>query len=120
MQYLLSVIFAGLLVTAQTSWKLGVDNVGSPFKSDLTILSAIRFLFSPLVLAGMVLYIVATLLYMYLLSRYEFSLVQSLAIPLSLIFSIVVAVSFFDEHLTLVNYAGLLIVVVGLVLVSLR
>ncbi len=120
MKYPLSLLFAVLLVAAQSSWKVAVDSSKSPFHTDLTLHSVARFVFSPLVLLGMFIYALALLLYMYLLSKYQFSFIQSMAIPLSLIFSILVAVAFFNEHLILVNYAGLVLIVFGIVLITLR
>lgn len=120
MRYILSFVFAALLVIAQSSWKVAVNASHSPFKTGLSVHSALRFVLSPLVILGIALYAVAMLLYMYLLSKYQFSFIQSLAIPVSLLFSIAVAVSFFGESLSYVNYLGLLFIVVGIVLITLR
>lgn len=109
-----------MLVAAQSSWKLAVDNPQSPFNSSVSIATLGRFIFSPLVIFGIVIYALAVLLYMYLLSKYQFNLVQSLAIPASLIFSIIVAVTFFGESLSTTNYFGLFFIVLGIVLVTLR
>jgi drug/metabolite transporter (DMT)-like permease len=118
MQYVLSFIFASLLVAAQSSWKVAVGAETSPFKHGFTLVSTLHFVFSPLVILGAVIYAVATALYMYLLSKYQFSHVQSLSIPLSLIVSIVAATVFFDDKLSIVNYFGLALVVTGIVLIT--
>ena len=70
-------------------------------------------------MGGILLYAIATLLYLYLLSRYKFTIVQSLAIPLSLIFSIFVATTFFNDSLSVLNYTGLLAVLIGVLLITL-
>lgn len=108
-----------MLVAAQSCWKLAVNAEHSPFQNQLNASSIIKFALSPLVIAGLVIYAAATLLYMYLLSRYKFSLIQSLAIPLSLLFSIGVAVIFFGDHLTIINYIGLVFIVAGIVFMTL-
>lgn len=120
MQYILSLLFASLLVAAQSSWKVAVNSDGNPFNRTLSLISVIKFMFTPLVLMGIALYLMATLLYFYLLSKYRFSMVQSIAIPMSLIFSLMVATAFFGEQLSLINFIGLILVVAGIVLLTLR
>jgi len=120
MQYILSIIFAVLLVVAQSSWKHAVGAADTPFKTGFSLDSVVRFAVSPFVILGMLIYLAAIFLYMYLLSKYEFSFVQSIAIPLSLVFSMIVATALFGESLSLVNYVGLVVVVFGIVLITTR
>lgn len=120
MQYILSLVFAAMLVVAQTSWKRAVDAAQSPFHGNLSVSTFVRFIFSPLVLLGIVIYALAVFLYMYLLSKYQFSLIQSMVIPTSLIFSIFVAVTLFGESLSYVNYSGLFFIVLGIVLINMH
>ncbi|HJQ09263.1 MAG TPA: hypothetical protein VJ836_07330 [Candidatus Saccharimonadales bacterium] len=120
MQYLFSIVFALLLVLAQSCWKLSVDAHKGVFDGTITIAKAIGFVFSPLTIFGVVVYVVATVCYMFMLSKYQFSMIQATAIPLSLIFSVMVATIFFHDHLTLVNLCGIALIAAGLVLLSLR
>lgn len=114
MIYILSIIFASLLVLAQTSWKIGVDltktsNATLGVKQVFSALLSLNFIF------GAFIYVVATLLYLYLVSKYKFSTVQTLAIPLSLIFSILVSSTVFNEHITQKTILGVIIIVIGII-----
>jgi uncharacterized membrane protein len=120
MRYLLPMLFAAMLVVAQSCWKHAVGLAGSPFKDETSVYAVVRFVLSPWVIAGALLYVAGIGLYMHLLAKYEFSFVQALVIPLSLIFSIVIAVSFFGEQLSVLNYIGLVVIVAGIVLLTLR
>ncbi len=120
MQYFLSMVFASILVTAQSCWKLAADSTLSSSSDSLTIGSIARLALSAMFIIGALLYMIAVGIYMYLLSNYDFSLIQSMTIPLSLLVSIFVAVVFFNEKLYIANYIGLFFVTVGIVLLSRR
>lgn len=120
MQYLFTLLFATLLVIAQSSWKVFVDRHKELFSDGIQITKLIPALFSFYFLVGLIIYVVATLLYMYMLSRYSFSMVQGLAIPLTLIFSMVVAVVFFGDRLTVINITGIALIALGIVLLVLN
>ena len=121
MRYIGTIILAVVLVVAQSCWKLAVDHHASVFSGHgLTVSKVLGFVFTPLTLLGGVLYAVATALYMYLLSRYNFSFVQAMSLPLVLLFSVTVATVFFGDRLSLINFVGAAIIVVGIVLFTLR
>ena len=121
MQYIFSIIFAGLLVTAQSCWKLSVGRNAELFSGHGFGLSKLlNFAFAPLTLAGILLYVIATGLYMYLLSKYQFSTVQAMVITLSLLLSVGIAVAFFGDRLGVVNFLGVGLIVVGIVLINVR
>ncbi|HSX34369.1 MAG TPA: hypothetical protein VLF62_01875 [Candidatus Saccharimonadales bacterium] len=120
MRYIATIALALLLVTAQTCWKLAVNGHTALFSGNVTFGKLLGFIFSPLTLLGMVLYVVATGLYMVLLSRYNFSFVQAMVIPLSLLFSLLVATTFFHDHLSVINMVGAAIIVAGIILFTLR
>jgi len=120
MRYIATIVLALLLVTAQSCWKLAVNGHTALFAGNVTLGKLVSFVFSPLTLLGMVLYVVATGLYMVLLSRYNFSFVQAMVIPLSLVFSVSIATIFFHDHLSIVNIIGMAVIVVGIILFTLR
>jgi drug/metabolite transporter (DMT)-like permease len=120
MRYIATIVLALLLVTAQSCWKLAVGGHTALFAGNISFGKVLGFIFSPLTLVGMVLYVAATGLYMVLLSRYNFSFVQAMVIPLSLVFSVSIATIFFHDHLSIVNIVGLAIIVVGIILFTLR
>lgn len=120
MRYIATIVLALLLVTAQSCWKLAVSGHTALFAGNITFGKLVEFVFSPLTLLGMVLYVVATGLYMVLLSRYNFSFVQAMVIPLSLVFSVSIATIFFHDHLSVVNIIGMAVIVIGIILFTLR
>jgi drug/metabolite transporter (DMT)-like permease len=121
MRFVATIILAMLLVAAQTCWKLAVDGHTGLFAAHgLSVSKVLGFVFAPFTLLGAALYVVATGLYMFLLSRYQFSFVQAMSIPLSLLFSVGVAAAFFHDHLSLVNVLGAAVIVAGIVLFTLR
>ncbi|HSX16790.1 MAG TPA: hypothetical protein VLH86_01675 [Patescibacteria group bacterium] len=120
-QYVLGLFFAGLLVVAQSCWRTAVSSHTALFSGQgLTVSKVIAFAFAPLTLLGIVLYVLATALYMYMLSRYHFSAVQGIVLAFSLILSITIAVVFFHERLTLVNIIGVALLLGGITLLNLR
>jgi drug/metabolite transporter (DMT)-like permease len=106
--FLLVLLNITLLVTGQTLWKLGIPK-GTPLNSVGKI---IMVMFSPWVMAGLALYVVATVIWIYLLSKLPLSLLypmQSLAYVAAVIVSIVV----FHEHVSLMRWIGVAIILVG-------
>ncbi len=120
MLYALSIIFALLLVTAQSLWKVAVTHQETVATNAHILKKLSGLLTSPLFIVGAVIYVIATLLYFYLLSKYQYSFIQMLVIPLSLVFSITSARIFFSENLQLINYIGIAVIVIGIILVSLK
>lgn len=119
MFYLSGLIFALLLVGGQTFYKLAVDNVG--FELSLSFIFSRRmldFLFSWQFLVGVVLYLLATALNFWMLSKFKFSSFQGLAIPLGLVFSFIAGAWFFKDQISVVNIIGLGIIISGVVLAT--
>lgn len=117
MTYVLSGIVALMLVAGQLLWKLGIERTEGGLSSSLLMSREVfSFIFSPFILGGFAVYILATVLYMYLLGRYDYSVIQSLVIPLSLIFAYIVAGLFFKERILTINIIGVAIIVVGVIL----
>lgn len=87
MIYLLLILNILLLVCGQTLWKIGLKNKTLAFTFD----SIINLIFNPYILCGVLLYGVATLIWLYILSNSDLSLVyplQSLCYVLALFVSI--------------------------------
>ncbi len=119
MQYIIAVTLAALLVAGQACWRVASASHAALFAGHgITFSKVLGFVFSPLTLLGTVLYVVATVMYMFLLSRYHFSTIQGMLVALSLIFSVLIAVVFFHERLSMVNIAGMVLLLVGIWLVN--
>lgn len=108
-------VMAGLLVLAQALWgtviKQGSALTGTYGQIFVNLVSNWRMW------AGAAIYIVATLLYFYMLSKLKFFSVQIAMTALSIIFSTLLSIVVFGEKPNLINYAGILLVFIGIVLV---
>ena len=101
-----------LLVAGQVLFRLGVD--GKNFGS---ILETINVLFTPIVVAGLSIYVLSTMLWLYVLTRVPISQAYpmlALAYPIMLVF----ARYLFSEEVSLIRWIGAIIICVGVVLIA--
>jgi drug/metabolite transporter (DMT)-like permease len=107
-----------LLVCAQTIWAIGVKRhhvmSGSPPQIAVNLLTSLH------IWAGTGLYIIATLLHLFLLSQLRFFSVTVSVTAMAVVLSTLSSVLIFKEQFNLLNIAGALLVVVGIPLVLLR
>jgi len=108
MLYVLGVIIAIQIALGQYFFKLAVDKVGVSFKLAM----------SPYLWVGLVAYAIGTAVDLYLLSRYQFSTVQALTIPLILILAFTTGVIFFHDKPSALNLVGLGVLIVGILLAT--
>jgi drug/metabolite transporter (DMT)-like permease len=115
MIYILTAITALLLVSGQSLWKMAASNLdkGSPLVQSL-----FKVLFTPQFLMGAFLYIIATLIYVWLFSKYNYSVVQLSLISFSILLSSAIAILFFKETFSIINYIGVIILIAGLILAT--
>ena len=108
----LSLIFANiiLLVLGQTLWKLGLDKVGFSF----TLSGIIKTIFTPLVFLGLCVYIVATVIWFYVLSKTEISTAYPLQ-SLCYVLAALVGIFVFRENVSAVKWIGLFMISVLLI-----
>jgi len=106
--YLLVLVNVVLLVSGQTLWKLGIPS-DAPLNS---LGKVIMVMFSPWVIAGLALYVVATVIWIYLLSRLPLSLLYPLQ-SLAYVAAVVVSIFVFHEHVSLMRWIGVAIILVG-------
>lgn len=107
-------VMAGLLVTAQALWG-SVIKAGALNGSLLTIF--INLATNWKMILGAVIYIVATLIYFYMLSKLKFFSVQITMTALSIIFSVALSIIIFSEKPTPINFLGIATVFIGILLV---
>jgi drug/metabolite transporter (DMT)-like permease len=108
---------AVMVVAAQSLWakqvrSLEIDRVG-----DLWSSHTIFTLFSARMLGGAVLYAVGGVLYIYLLSRFGFVLVQATVIAGALLLAPLAAALFLDQPVSALQLAGLVFLLAGLGLI---
>ena len=101
-----------LLLTGQILWKLGVCDLKS-----ITVQSLLACILSPLILSGLVLYGIATIIWLILLSREQFSIIYPLQ-SLSYILGVVAASTLFKEQIPLTRWLGVIVIIIGAFLIT--
>ena len=107
--FLLILVNTLLLVTGQFLWKYGLEQRDIQFSS---IQSILRMLLSPYILAGLTLYGVATILWLFILTKVQLSVAYPFQ-SLAYLFAIIGAYFFFGESITLMKVLGVLIIIIG-------
>ncbi|EJY56029.1 hypothetical protein URH17368_1422 [Alicyclobacillus hesperidum URH17-3-68] len=101
-----------LLVGGQTLWKYGLQH------RDLTdIRSIVVAMFSPWVIAGIVLYVVATVIWIFLLNKLSLSLLYPLQ-SLAYVLAILVSMFVFHEHIPALRWVGVGVILAGVALIA--
>ena len=116
MYFILILINTLVLVSGQFLWKFGMQRSTGGFES---LAGIIRLFLSPYVLSGLAMYGVATVLWLFILSRVPLSLaypIQSLAY----IIAVVGAYYVFHEPLSAAKIAGCVLILAGVTLIGLK
>ena len=108
---------ATFIVGGQALWKLAVMNATKQDVSLVTIHGAFKVLTSWQLLLGVLVYGVATVAYILLLSKYKYFQIQSLVVGSSLIFTLLLSSFAFNEPASLVNVVGVVLIVSGALLI---
>lgn len=112
MNYLLLIINIILLVSGQMLWKVGVAKIG--IMGTGNIISIIK---SPYIIGGGIIYVFATGVWLYVLSRMPFSIAypfQSLAYVLGVFIGFFI----FKEVVTPIQWVGAVVIVFGVYLIA--
>lgn len=104
-----------LLVLAQSLWA-SVIKTGNALQGSLPTI-AINLLSNWKMWLGAFIYIIATFVYFYMLSKLKFFSVQIAMTALSIIFSTGLSIFLFNERPSVLNVTGICIVFLGIVLV---
>lgn len=107
-----------MLVTGQSLWKYGVMHADL-VNGDL-LRKVLAVAFNPAILLGCFVYVIATVLYIYTIGKYEYAISYAMIVAFSLIFATIVASSVFHEKLSLVNLLGMFILLIGVALLLKR
>lgn len=119
MIYIYGLIVAVEIVFGQVLWKIGVERTHFVLSKQYLFSSdMIKFIFNPFVVFGLVSYGFATLLYMSLLSKYEYTSLQSVVVPLSLIGTFIIASLLFGEKVSFINFIGFILLIGGVLLIT--
>ena len=115
MKTILLILFNVLLLTSgQILWKKGLIQSGGISAGNL-----ISVVFSPLILAGLALYVVATIIWFVVLSRADHSYAYPLQ-SLAYVLGVVAAWFLFKEVIPPTRWLGVMVIMSGVALVSYR
>ena len=113
MMYLLLFINIIMLVSGQVLWKIGIGKSSFNF----SIQGIVNMFFNPYILAGGIIYVFATIIWVYLLSKEELSRVYPLQ-SLCYVLGILAGVLIFKECLTLSKGLGAVFIIVGTFIIT--
>ncbi|MDA8442088.1 MAG: hypothetical protein M0Z55_06895, partial [Peptococcaceae bacterium] len=108
--YLLLLFNIILLVTGQTLWKIGLQLVGG-----LNSKTVVQVLLSPYIWAGLVLYVIATVIWLLILSRLSLSIAYPLQ-SYAYVLGVLVAWLIFKESIPFTRWIGVCVVILGVYL----
>lgn len=109
----LLILNVAMLTTGQTLWKVGLERIGF----SLSFSGIIKMIFNPFIFAGLAIYVIATILWFYILSNAELSTAYPMQ-SLCYIFAAIVGLVLFKENVSLVKWMGLILISAGALLVS--
>jgi drug/metabolite transporter (DMT)-like permease len=115
---LLVTLCSVILVGGQVLIKYGLQKDNGLWNNNLSILSNFMLWSQNLYLiVGLVVSSVASIFFIYLIGKYELSYIYPLTAS-TYIFAFIAGVFFFQEQATLAKVAGLVIITIGIVMVS--
>lgn len=115
---LIMTAYLGLLLSGQVLWKKGLQALPHAFQGTVAQ-AALSLGGSAYILAGIVIYGVATILWLYLLSKYDLSYIYPFT-SLSFILAVAVSFVFLGETVTVNRWIGAAVIGAGVYITSLR
>jgi len=110
---ILLILFNVLLLTSgQILWKKALNEAGG-----ISLNNMFHLIFSPMILAGILLYVVATAVWFIVLSRASLSYAYPLQ-SLAYVLGVLAAWQIFKDEIPLTRWVGVLVIIIGVVLVS--
>lgn len=113
MIYILILINISLLVIGQLFWKYGITQTGF----QLTFENIIKILMNKYIIFGMIAYVIATFIWLYVLSKRDVSSVYPLQ-SLCYLVMLIAGILIFKETVTMNRWIGVLLIVAGAFLVN--
>ncbi len=119
MIYIFGLLVAFQVVLGQILWKVGVAKIGGELNASFVFSSEIfKLILSPYFIAGVVSYGMATIMFMLLLSKFNYTNLQAVVVSSSLTLTFIAATVFFDEKISVMNLLGFVFLLCGVILVT--
>ena len=106
-----------VIVFGQALWKLGINKIRVPDEPVSSFLW--KYITSWYFLTGAAAYIVATAIWIYILSKYDFNLVYPMN-SIGYIFAIFLSLVIFHESIPFNRYIGIIVIIFGIILLSIK
>lgn len=104
-----------ILVAGQFLWKVGMEKQTDAFSS---VLSVVKLFFSPFILTGLSMYGVATILWLYILTKVPLSVAYPLQSS-AYVIAVIGAFFIFGESITVWKIAGVCFIMLGVSIIGL-
>ena len=98
----------------QILWKLGLEKVHISAFTDV-----LKFITGPYFIVGAVLYLGATAVWLYVLSRFEFSYVYPMA-SIGYVIALIMGRLIFHEVIHANRIIGVVVIIIGIIIIALR
>lgn len=112
MLVLLTIINSMLMVSGQTLWKLGASG-----KEIHSLAQLLRLFLSPYVISGLMVYAIASVLWIYILNKGELSYVYPIQ-STAFIFALLIGTTIFKEQLTASKVIGVIVICLGVIIIT--
>lgn len=103
-----------LLTAGQVLWKIGLNQAGG-----FSLANAVKVLFSPMILAGLFLYVIATGVWFMVLGKTDLSFAYPLQ-SMAYILGVIAALLIFKEAIPVTRWIGVGVIIFGVYLVSMK
>lgn len=122
MIYIFGILFSVLIVVGNSLYKLAVEAANfEPTPDFFFSRKMISFVTSWQLLGGLAFFLVATGISFWMLTKFDFSAIQAVTVPVVMGLSFAAGAFVFNEDsLSLINYVGLIIIIVGVILAAQR
>ena len=110
---LLAVSTTLLITSGQVLWKIGIQKAGGFYLPEQSIVGNVfRILFNGWVFSGFVVYALATGFFMWLISKFDISLIIPIT-SVAFIYSLLAGYFIFGEQISLFRVFGVLLIIAG-------
>jgi drug/metabolite transporter (DMT)-like permease len=110
---LLAISTTLLITSGQVLWKIGIQKAGGFYLPEQSIIGNLfRILFNGWVFSGFVVYAVATGFFMWLISKFDISLIIPIT-SVAFIYSLLAGYFIFGEQISLLRVFGVLLIIAG-------
>lgn len=115
---LLAFVCALCISTGQVLWKVAIDRNGGFIKQGISLVSNFWGLFtSPYMLIGLFIYLIATVIWMYVLGEYEYSYIYPM-ISMVYVFGFAYSKFLFHEQINIYRWIGVVLIIAGVIVIN--